>query len=102
MSVLHISKEYMVRKLTENDAKHVYMLLIGNPVYFEFCSPKPSIESVLEDMKALPPNKTYDDKFYIGFYKCGRLIAVMDLIYYQSFYNKLIFHFSSKIKEVLA
>lgn len=81
MSVLHISKEYMVRKLTENDAKHVYMLLTGNPVYFEFCSPKPSIESVLEDMKALPPNKTYDDKFYIGFYKCGRLIAVMDLIY---------------------
>ena len=43
MSVLHISKEYTVRKLTENDAKHVYMLLIGNPVYFEFCSSDPSI-----------------------------------------------------------
>jgi len=26
----------------------------------------------------------------------------LDIKYYQSFYNKLIFHFSSKIKEVLA
>ena len=31
---------------------------------------------------------------------CGMCEAHMN--YYQSFYNKLIFHFSSKIKEVLA
>lgn len=82
MDITHISKEYMVRRIAEKDAEQVYMLEIGNPMYFEFCPPGPSIESVLEDMKALPPNTTYDDKFYIGFYKYEQLIAVMDLIYH--------------------
>ena len=31
-----------------------------------------------------------------------RTIVYIEANYYQSFYNKLIFHFSSKIKEVLA
>ena len=31
-------------------------------------------------MLELPPGKTYEDKFYIGFFKNNRLIALMDLI----------------------
>ena len=34
----------------------------------------------LEDMEALPPNKGYGDKHYIGFFSEGTLVAVMDLI----------------------
>ena len=31
-------------------------------------------------MEALPPNKTYDDKYYIGFFENNTLVANMDLI----------------------
>ena len=36
--------------------------------------------SILEDMDALPPGKPLNDKYYIGFFKRDKLIAVMDLI----------------------
>ena len=39
-----------------------------------------TVESILEDMEALPPNKEYEDKHYIGFFGEGTLAAVMDLI----------------------
>jgi RimJ/RimL family protein N-acetyltransferase len=39
-----------------------------------------TIESILEDMEALPPNKGYEDKHYIGFFQEDILVAVMDLI----------------------
>lgn len=48
--VQELSKRYDVRRLTE------------------------------EDMKALPPRMTYDDKYYIGYFEGERLTAVMDLI----------------------
>lgn len=31
-------------------------------------------------MKALPPGKSYEDKYYLGYLDGGRLIAVMDYI----------------------
>lgn len=37
-------------------------------------------ESIAGDLKALPPGKTSEDKYYIGFYDNNVLIAVMDLI----------------------
>lgn len=37
-------------------------------------------ESIIEDMKALPPGKTYEDKYYIGFFEGDVLVAMMDLI----------------------
>ncbi len=80
MNISNISNKYEVRKLSKKDAEQVYMLEAGNPLFFEFCPPAPSVQSVMEDMDALPPNKTYDDKFYIGFYFGEDLIAVMDLI----------------------
>ena len=37
-------------------------------------------EGVREDMEALPPGKTYEDKYFLGYYDGKRLIAIMDLI----------------------
>lgn len=31
-------------------------------------------------MEALPPNKSYDDKYYIGFFENDSLVASMDLV----------------------
>lgn len=80
MDITQISKEYTVIRITEKEVNEVYQLELGNPLYFKYCSSHPSIESVIEDLEALPPHKTYEDKFYIGFYKNEQLIAVMDLI----------------------
>ena len=37
-------------------------------------------QSILDDMKALPPNKEICDKYYVGYFKGEELIAVMDFI----------------------
>lgn len=34
----------------------------------------------MEDMQALPPGKSCEDKFYAGFFDHGSLVAIMDLI----------------------
>ena len=75
-----ISKDYTVRKIEEKDAEEVYQLFEGNPLYFEYCPPAPSIEMVYADMIALPPRKTMKDKYYCGYFKDNKLVAVLDLI----------------------
>ena len=63
-----LSTKYKVKKMVEEDAAIIFNLLSGNPLYFEYCPPKPSIESVLNDLRALPPGKNLNDKFYLGFF----------------------------------
>ena len=50
-------------------------------MYYEFCPPFVTRESVLDDMTALPPGKTFEDKFYVGFFRENRLAAVMDVVF---------------------
>lgn len=74
------SKEYRFRYLKDADVPEIYDLCLGNPQYYDHCPPPVSEESIRSDMRALPDGKTAEDKHYIGFYKDGKLIAVMDLI----------------------
>lgn len=76
----HLSKQYEVRKLTDSDVAAVYALCRGNPQYYQYCPPFVTEDSICADMAALPPHKTMEDKYYLGFYEGDRLIAVMDLI----------------------
>lgn len=80
MNINELSTQFYVRLLTKDDVNLVYSIMTDNPLYFKYCPPEPSIKSVEDDMTALPPNKTYDDKYYIGFFKEGELVCVMDLI----------------------
>lgn len=82
MKIEQLSTKYTVRKIGEEDAEQVYRLELGNPLYFEFCPPAPSVEQVLKDRKALPPHTSCEDKFYLGFYNGEELVAVMDLIFH--------------------
>ena len=68
-----LSTKYKVKKMGEEDAPIIFNLLSGNPLYFEYCPPKPSIESVLNDLRALPPGKSLIDKFYLGFFNDNQL-----------------------------
>lgn len=79
-SIEQLSKKYSVRKLTDTDVAAVYALCKENPLYYQYCPPFVTEESIRADMQALPPRKTMEDKYYLGFYEGGRLIAIMDLI----------------------
>lgn len=69
MRISEISSQYQVRKLEEGDIDSVYELSVGNPLFYRYCPPYVTKESIREDMKALPPHMTYKDKYYIGFWK---------------------------------
>ena len=80
MELCHLSTEYFVRKLNDNDIDRIYNLCQGNTLFYRFHPPVATRESIAEDMRALAPGKGYDDKFYIGFFQNDNLAAVMDLI----------------------
>lgn len=80
MNLSELSSQYTVRKLTMDDVDCIYRLCAEHPLYYQHCPPFVTKEGIRNDMKALPPRTAYDDKFYIGFFSNGTLIAVMDLI----------------------
>lgn len=80
MEPQRFSSQYRVRRLTEEDVDAVLALCRQNPLFYEYCPPFVTAGGIRRDMCALPPHKSMDDKYYIGYFENGRLIAVMDLI----------------------
>lgn len=80
MSETLFSSQYRVRKLSDGDVSEIYELCSRNTLYYQYCPPFVSEQSILEDMNVLPPGKEMRDKYYLGFYDGRKLIAVMDLI----------------------
>lgn len=78
-NVKKLSQVYEVRKLKEEDIPKILALCEGNPMYYDHCPPPVSADSIKKDMEALPPNKTIEDKYYIGFWEKDKLTAVLDL-----------------------
>ena len=60
------SKNYSVRKLQKKDIPFILGLCSKNTLYYEYCPPFVSYESIEEDMNAIPPE--------------NKLLAVLDLI----------------------
>lgn len=80
MEIQNLSQRFSVMRLDGRDASTVFALYQTNPQYFEAMQEYPSLDSVKNDMTALPPKKTAEDKFFLGFYDQESLVAVMDLI----------------------
>lgn len=79
-NIQNLSAKFDVRKLDESDVNEVLELMKKNPLFFQHCPPMATRQSILEDMKALPPRTIYEDKYYVGYFLDGKLVAVMDLI----------------------
>ena len=75
-----ISGRFRVRKLKAEDAGEAVELMRGNPLFYEHHPAPLTRQSVREDMTALPPGKTMDEKHFVGFYQADVLVAIMDLI----------------------
>ena len=80
MDVNSLSKSYYVRRLSSRDIDVIYQMCCKNTLFYQYHPPFVTRESILEDMKALPPKKKYEDKYYIGFFEEESLVAIMDLI----------------------
>lgn len=80
MNYVNLSSRYAVRALTEADIPIMLALFRGNPLFYQHCPPPPSAETARKDMQALPPRKTMEDKYYLGFFDGEALVAVLDLI----------------------
>ena len=68
-----LSRKYAVRVLGEADAGAVFALCRENRLYYEYCPPFVTPESVRADMHALPPGKGPEDKYYCGFFDGERI-----------------------------
>lgn len=80
MQINFISNKYQLRRLTRENVDEIYELESQNALYFEHCPPFITKQGILEELEALPPGKSIQDKYYIGFYRENKLIAVMDFI----------------------
>ena len=80
MNISLLSNKYNVKRIETPDIEIVYELCCNNSLYYQYCPPFVSTQSIKDDMSALPPNKTLKDKYYVGYYEENKLIAVMDLI----------------------
>ena len=80
MDISKLSTRYQVVKAEKEDAEMIYQLCHGNPLYYQYCPPMTTVEDILDDLDACPPNVSKDNKYYIMFKEGQQLVAVMDLI----------------------
>lgn len=80
MNIIALSEKYHVRRLDTDDLNDIYCLSCKNPMFYQYHPPFVTKESILEDMRALPLEKSMDDKYYVGFFEKSELVAIMDLI----------------------
>lgn len=73
--------DYDIRKITGDDYEDLYNLQLTNPDYFSYMQEhEVTVEECIKGTKALPPNTSLNQKFYMGFYSEDKLEIIMDLI----------------------
>lgn len=80
MNVQEFSRQYKVRCLHAGDVEKILTLSASNPLFYRYHRPFVTRESILADQTALPPGKTAEDKYYVGFFERDDLVAVLDVI----------------------
>ena len=80
LDIPKLSIHYDVRRLSDADADSILELCLANTQFYQYCEAEPTMEQVLRDLHITPPGVKLSEKYYIGFYQEGILMAVMDLI----------------------
>ena len=65
VEITEISKNYQVRRLGRDDVDAIYELCRENRIFYRYHEPFVTKESILDDMEALPPGKSREDKSYL-------------------------------------
>ena len=80
LDIARLSRRYDVRRMREADADDILALCKQNAQFYRYCAAEATRAQVLSDLRVGPPGKALSDKYYVGFYEAGALVAVMDLI----------------------
>lgn len=83
MDYTKFSKDYQVHRLSNDDIPLILALCEKNPQFYEHCPPFVTVQSIKDDMQAMPQRKIgqEQDKYYLGYFdKTGQLAAVMDFV----------------------
>ncbi len=80
LELAKLSRSYDVRRLDEQDVPAILDLCKENILYYQHCPPYVTEESILADMKALPPHKRPEAKFYVGYFADNQLMAILEFI----------------------
>ena len=75
-----LSTEYDVRRISEADIGDVYRLCKSNRRYYKYLGRVPTKESLTEVISSIPGAASAENKYFVGFYENGTLIAVLDLL----------------------
>ena len=68
MELQKVSRRYRIRLLQETDMDDILRLSESNPMFYEYCPPFVTRESILNDMKALPQGKDRRRKILYWFF----------------------------------
>ncbi|MGT2715083.1 GNAT family N-acetyltransferase [Streptococcus respiraculi] len=75
-----LGSEFYITRVTLEQLNEVFALYQTNPLYFQHCPPKPSRESVKDDLTNYPTSSSPDKKYYLGCWKKNELVAVIDVV----------------------
>ena len=75
-----ISDIYTVRTITEADVPMLYAWMQRNDQYYRYCGGETSPGRIRQDLTLCPPGIPLAQKYYVGFFAAGTLVAVMDLV----------------------
>lgn len=80
IDISRISSLYTVRRMTDADTDEILALCRQNPQYYRYCDAEATEAQIRDDLHITPPGIGPEDKYYLGLYEGGTLIAVLDLI----------------------
>ena len=80
LNLSKFSTTYQVSYLKESNIQEIYDLLTNNTTFFKHYPCPCNHQTILNDLSKLPPHTTMNDKYYVGYYKDNKLIAILDLI----------------------
>lgn len=80
MMIKKFSKQYSVKQADDTQYPQIYELCKSNTKYYDYIRTTVSMEDIKEDLMALPPNKSVEDKYFLCYYDQKTLIAIVDLI----------------------
>ena len=80
IDISKFSQQYLIRTLGINDVCEIQIICKRNELFYKYTNAHPTKENILLDMNITPPNVSPRDKYYVGFYKEDRLVAILDLI----------------------
>lgn len=80
IEVGNFSKIYHLKRIEKEDIPAVLQLCESNPLYYAHMKMSPTLENLEAVIHELPPNKTIEDKYFVGYYKENELVAILDLI----------------------